>query len=160
MVLPGLRPAPLSVMKRLSVKIMKMTVTMTTTVPHLLYTYFVPRIVINTFEPYLNSPHGPMGLLLLSSEEETETQRCWVIIPGSNYCWGLEPRFESRAIWLQRPWSYHCSRNPRLETKERSTTFLQCISHEITWPSKYLGPSIFFPVGDQRLSPAPHPFIQ
>lgn len=86
MVLPGLRPAPLSVMKRLSVKIMKMTVTMTTTVPHLLYTYFVPRIVINTFEPYLNSPHGPMGLLLLSSEEETETQRCWVIIPGSNYC--------------------------------------------------------------------------
>ena len=56
-----------------------MTVTTMTVVPHLLYMLKI------LFKCYVDSPHGPMGPLLPSSEKETEAQRCWVITPSSHY---------------------------------------------------------------------------
>ena len=79
MVLPSLRPAPGPVRKGFSNRIMMKTVTTMTVVPHLLY------MLKTLFKCYVDSAHGPMGLLLPSSEKKTEAQRYGVITPSSHY---------------------------------------------------------------------------
>ena len=122
-VLPSLIPAPVPVRKGFSTMVMKMTMTTMTVVPHSLSTLKIP------FKCYVNSPHSPMGLLLPSSEKETEAQRCWVITPSSHYSWGVEPRFEIRSIWFQRQQSYLCSRSPHIGNQRETCQLLtMCFS--------------------------------